>query len=211
MPNATIHPDSAPTRNERFEAAWSEKHLRNIWEESQDGLRLTDDKGIVLRANPAYCRIFGKTRDEIEGHSFTACYAEKAAAQLLADYSRCLMGEESPLHTDWDVVRADGQRLCLEVTDSLIQDASGPMVLSALRDVTEKKQAQKDLSRSEEKYRELVETTPDWIWEADLTGRIRFSNQSVEARWFYIPIPGSTLWWSSLLNLPMDNPQQTTK
>ena len=43
------------------------------------------------------------------------------------------------------------------------------------------KQSKEALCRSEEKYRSIVETTAEWIWEMDLTGRHTFSNRGVTA------------------------------
>ncbi|MCK7509085.1 MAG: PAS domain S-box protein [Desulfobacterales bacterium] len=43
------------------------------------------------------------------------------------------------------------------------------------------KQSKEALCRSEEKYRSIVETTAERIWEMDLTGRHTFSNRGVTA------------------------------
>jgi DNA-binding NtrC family response regulator len=60
----------------------------------------------------------------------------------------------------------------------------GPAVLHALEEkkvLLERRQAEDKLRESEEKYRSIVETTTEWIWEMDLNGRHTFSNPSVTA------------------------------
>jgi PAS domain S-box-containing protein len=46
--------------------------------------------------------------------------------------------------------------------------------------ILEKRFAESALSNSEEKYRSIVETTTDWIWEMDKTGKHTFSNSSIK-------------------------------
>jgi PAS domain S-box-containing protein len=190
-------PNGVPPDNERFATAWSEAHLRRLWEGSLDGFRVTDEGGIIVRVNPACCRIFGKTREEMEGAVFTCCYREDARAEVMAVHNSCLNGHSVPIRTEWDLPRSDGQRLCLEVSYSAIAAAGGRVVLSILRDVTAQKRSQEELQKNEEKYRGLVETTPDWIWEVDLAGRLTYSNASVQGILGYQPeeVVGHSMAW----------------
>lgn len=43
----------------------------------------------------------------------------------------------------------------------------------------ERQRMQSALRESEERFRAIVETTEDWIWETDLAGRIVYSNESI--------------------------------
>jgi len=57
---------------------------------------------------------------------------------------------------------------------------SGEIVV-IYEDVTEKKQAVETLRQSEEKFRSMVDTSPDMIWEIDLEGNFSYiSSQSIE-------------------------------
>ena len=40
----------------------SERRFRSIWENSLEPLRLTDEHGVVVAANPAYCKLMEKSR-----------------------------------------------------------------------------------------------------------------------------------------------------
>ena len=42
-----------------------------------DGMRLTDAEGRIVAANAAFCRMFGRSRNEVEGQLLSALYAER--------------------------------------------------------------------------------------------------------------------------------------
>jgi len=51
--------------------------------------------------------------------------------------------------------------------------------LGAAEQVRERRRMQRALAQSEERYRALVETTEDWIWETDAQMQLRYSNGAV--------------------------------
>jgi len=52
----------------------SENEFRTVWENSASGLRLTDEDGHIIRVNEAYCRIYGKTQEELTGATIASVY-----------------------------------------------------------------------------------------------------------------------------------------
>jgi PAS domain S-box-containing protein len=74
----------------------------------------------------------------------------------------------------------DGSTLWLENTFSLIWDENGkPLsLLGAGRDITERKRAEKELLKSEEKYRRLVENSQEGIFQSTAEGRHITVNQA---------------------------------
>jgi len=52
----------------------SENTFKTIWENSLDGMRLTDENGIVYMCNEAYAKLIGKSRFEIEGQPVSSIY-----------------------------------------------------------------------------------------------------------------------------------------
>ena len=53
----------------------SETLFRSVWENSVDGMRLTDENGMIIAANQAYCRLVGRTHEQLEGKPFTVVYS----------------------------------------------------------------------------------------------------------------------------------------
>lgn len=85
--------------------------------------------------------------------------------------------------TEVDQTRKDGSVVATEVVTTLLTDAEGHVVeiLGITRDITERKQAQAELQRSEKKYRTLVETAEDVILLSDLQGKHLYRNTAYYA------------------------------
>jgi PAS domain S-box-containing protein len=54
---------------------FSELRFRSIWQKSFEGMRLTDEQGIMLAVNPAYCQIVGLPAEELVGRPYTDIYS----------------------------------------------------------------------------------------------------------------------------------------
>ena len=48
----------------------SETLFRSVWENSVDGMRLTDENGTIIAANQAFCRLVGLAHEQLEGKPF---------------------------------------------------------------------------------------------------------------------------------------------
>ena len=58
----------------QIQLASSENTFRKIWEESLDGMRLTDENGIIHMCNKSFADMTGKKKYEIEQFPFTVVY-----------------------------------------------------------------------------------------------------------------------------------------
>ncbi|MGH9317627.1 MAG: response regulator [Thermoanaerobaculia bacterium] len=91
-----------------------------------------------------------------------------------------------------------GEELAIETlksgaTDYVLKERLSrllPSVRRALAEASERRERRKadqGLRQSEEKYRSIVETTNDWIWESDAEGRLTYCNPAVEPMVGYRP------------------------
>jgi PAS domain S-box-containing protein len=74
------------------------------------------------------------------------------------------------------VVTKDGRELVLELKARVFEHDGDPIVFSTARDVTEQTRVAKELARSEARYRTIVETAYEGIWQIDAEGRTTFVN-----------------------------------
>ncbi len=81
--------------------------------------------------------------------------------------------------TVYEVITKNGGRKNVETSISLIRDSSGKPIgfRGIARDITELRKAQKAISESEDRYRDLVESSRDLMCTHDLTGKILWVNE----------------------------------
>jgi PAS domain S-box-containing protein len=131
--------DITAQRNLEAARTHSEEQLRQVWENSRDGMRLSDSDGRVLRVNAAYCELVGKTREELEGDLFTAIHAGPVQADRLETYRRRVRHRDIASRMERPIELWDGRTIWMDVSSSIIESPQGTRVLSIFRDVTARK------------------------------------------------------------------------
>ncbi len=106
--------------------------------------------------------------------------------KLLPDYIRKKHG-----WTGWVLqwYHKDGSIRWLESNASALLNSNGKLFgfRGVDRDITGRKRIEEALSESEERFRNLVETTSDWIWETDVKGKYIYSSPKVKDLLGYEP------------------------
>lgn len=169
------------TRRKQAEATlrFSEERFRSIWENSNDGMRLTDPAGIVIAINSRFCEMVGMRIEEIEGRPFTVVYEDTPDnARILARYKERFLAGTIEQHFERHVRFKSGRESYTELSNSYIQrEGQAPLLLSIFHDVTERKRFEEKVRNSEVLYHSLVETLPQNIFRKDLNDRFTFGNR----------------------------------
>ena len=131
--------DITEQRELEAERARSEEQLRQVWENSRDGMRLADQDGRVLRVNSAYCRLVGMSRQELEGSPFTSILAAPRQAARLETYRHRVRDRAIDSHMERPIELWDGRTMWVDVSNAMIESHLSPVVLSIFRDVTARK------------------------------------------------------------------------
>jgi len=133
----------------------SESQFRLLWESSEDGMRLTNRDGAILRVNGAFCRMVRKPRQELEGRPLTVIHAANKGELILGTYQRLLDSRTLKSQLEEEVTLWNGDKVWFELSNSVL-DLPGkpPLVLSIFRDTTRRKEAEAELDRM---HRRLVE------------------------------------------------------
>jgi len=129
----------------------SEMLFRSVWENSVDGMRLTDESGTIVAVNDAYCKMTGLAAAVLEGKPFTIVYAPLENHELLLRNLQEHFASRvaSRKRQDQRTLR-DGRVLALEITDSFIEIRDRPLLmLSLFRDVTAQKRLEEQFRQSQ--------------------------------------------------------------
>ncbi len=86
-----------------------------------------------------------------------------------------------PYDVEYRIIRKDGSERILHAKGKAQQDGAGKTTkfIGTALDITQRKLADAALSESERRFRSLVETTTDWIWEVDENGVYVYSSPKI--------------------------------
>ncbi|MCP4592296.1 MAG: PAS domain S-box protein, partial [bacterium] len=159
----------------------SEARYRAIIEDQTELVcRCLPDKTHTF-VNDAYCRCFGQTYEELIGCSIMPLIPEEHHARVLAHFAA--LSSECPVATyEHRVIVASGETRWHQWTDRAIFDAEGTIVeyQSVGRDITERRQVEIALRKSEERFRTLVDAGKDAVIAIDREGLITIFNPAAE-------------------------------
>ena len=139
----------------------SEAKYRALFEHAQEALLLENLEGKILDANPGATRLLGYSREELIGlpvDKLLPPYRRKQFPQTMERLRR-----QGRLQGRFECIRKDGTAIQAELDVSLIQVAGKDRFLAMVRDITERSRAETQLREAEERYRSLVENTPEAI------------------------------------------------
>ncbi len=133
------------------------------------GLEFLDSEMRMIWANPSSLAQTGNTAEDVDGRR---CYEIRRGLDTPCPDCHTVTVLQTGEYQEREARKDDGRIYFLQ--SNPVRDSRGRVigVLNADTDITDRKQAERALRRSEEKYRTLVETISEAIYEVDAQGTI---------------------------------------
>ena len=148
-----------------------EEQYRNIFEATRDGLIIRDLDGFAVEANPAVCKMHGYSYEEFIGLPRSAIVHPQSYAAVAA-YIKAIQEGQTFLGQAIEV-RKDGSTFPAEVRGSTFMYLGQSHMLTVLRDITERVEAEQQLREREQQYRAIFEASTDGLFIQELEdGRV---------------------------------------
>lgn len=171
--------DNTMQEMERIRKRLSQSEIRyqKLFEGAHDAAFILDTRGVHLEANEKASALLGYTQEEFRGLSFRDIVVPSAIPDSELKLEKLLKAEDLPIY-EKEFRTKDGKIIPVEISASGIRDESGDVVFiqSIVRDITERKQAEEALQRSEKQYKDLFENSPIGIYRTTPEGRILMAN-----------------------------------
>ncbi len=154
----------------------SETKYRRLIENMNEGLGAINEDGIITFVNNSACRMLGYTQDELVNKSVMELVDEDDRKILTEQFMQRKKGDRANYEITW--LKNDGSKVHTIMSSVPVYDRTGDFSGSfgILTDITDRKNAEEALKKSEERYRQAVENSPSPIFTVDKRGFIRTWN-----------------------------------
>jgi diguanylate cyclase (GGDEF)-like protein/PAS domain S-box-containing protein len=154
---------------------------RQIFERNRTVQLLIDPAtGRIVDANPAACRFYGYSRDDLTSRKISDLNA-LPASEVTEALTRAASGAQSRFHFPQRL--AAGEVRKVEVETGPVEMEGRVLLYSVVHDVSERHEVEAELNRTISLLQSTLESTTDGILVIDPSGRILSSNQRFAEMW----------------------------
>jgi PAS domain S-box-containing protein len=159
----------------------SEDRYKLMFESAPIAINITRGTQITY-ANPSYLEMFGfSSLDELKLVAPLKLFAPEWRPKIKENIQRRENGLPVPSSYEAECLRGNGTRFPVLMYLSRATFADGPSTVAFTEDITERKEEEQALKKSEEKYRLLYETMMDGYVRVRMDGLILESNAAFKA------------------------------
>ena len=172
---AYIHARKTSERELRSEEA----RTRMVVERAVDGIVVIDRHGRIEVANPAICRMFGYSTEELIGSNVSMLAPSPTRERHDAHIGRYVRtGAGRIIGADREVmaVRKDGTEFPIELAVNDVRIDGELKFTGMVRDISDRRRVEQALRQSEATFRAMSDASPLGIFMTDATGSTVYAN-----------------------------------
>jgi len=153
-----------------------EEYFRRLFEYSNDAVFIYDFDGRIIDVNKKACDMLGHSREDLLKIPFLNLQTEAELAQSKAAFKTS--AKTGSLRFESSFQKNDGSTINVEISSSIVNLKKGIMQ-SIVSNITERKEMEKSLRESEEKFRTFMETANDSMFITDAIGHFTYVNDAM--------------------------------
>jgi len=147
----------------------------NAIESSINGIGIADLKGYLTYANNSFFKMWGYDKKEaLRKHIENFCHIKEEAVEVIE-----ALKNKGGWIGELKARRKDGSLFDIEFSASVVKDEAGNPIcmMASFVDITDRRQAEETLRRSNEFNRSIIESCSDCIKVLDIEGRLQFMSR----------------------------------
>ena len=162
--------------------------LAAIVRSSYDAIVTLDADLRIVSWNSGAEAVYGYSAQEVLGESSDVLIPSSATLESRGLRERMVAGGEVRRY-ETQRLHKDGTLIDVAITAVALIDAAGHAAgaTTITRDITKRKRAERALADSDERYREILDTTPDGVWRVDAQERTDYVNPRMASMLGYSP------------------------
>ncbi|MDO9537143.1 MAG: PAS domain S-box protein, partial [Thermoplasmata archaeon] len=154
----------------------SEDKYRTLVEKSNDGILIIQDEKTVYM-NPALARLSGYTLEEQIGRPFIDNVAPESRKKVMKFYNARMKGQNIGTIYEMLMLSKEGFKIPVEINAVLIEYNDKPADFVFIRDLTERRRAEKELNALTQLQKALLSAVPDIIMQVNVDKVYTWANK----------------------------------
>lgn len=160
------------------------EYYADFYEFSPTGFISFDRNGAIIQTNAACAQLLGREPSRLVGARFSF-FLNVLERPAFNSFLQQIFERGTMQACSVSLEGKDPALIFVQIMATLSSDKQ--LCQAVLTDLTERKRAENELQKSEERYRHLVESSNDWIWETDKNGIYTYASPNVRELLGYEP------------------------
>lgn len=159
----------------------NEAYLRSLIDNSLDVMGILNSDGTVCYLSSAVERMLGFKAERLVGRNAFDMIHTEDSTQIRRIFTEGIRDPEFATSVEFRLQHEDGSWVYVETSArSLLDDPAVMGIVISMRDITVRKEAERRLRESEERYRQAVENSPNAIFSVNRGGLIQTWNRACQ-------------------------------